>query len=162
LTVEQLGRQWLENNAGSWGSSAQALRLLKLGIKPPDTGSPPYNKAWWAIGPQVSSDIYGMLNPGMPNDGAKLVLRVSHINGYAEGTEGAVFISGMISLAFFEHDTRQIVRKAAQLISPQSPYRQCLDMVISMGQAGATPRQIFQAVNDRWVIEYPATNNAVV
>jgi hypothetical protein len=35
-------------------------------------------------------------------------------------------------------------------------------MVISMAGAGATAREIFQAVNDRWGIEYPATNNAVV
>jgi hypothetical protein len=27
LTVQQLGRQWLENNAGSWGSREQALLL---------------------------------------------------------------------------------------------------------------------------------------
>ena len=32
LTVEQLGQQWLENNAGSWGSSEQAHLLLKRGI----------------------------------------------------------------------------------------------------------------------------------
>jgi hypothetical protein len=32
LTVEQLGQQWLENNAGSWGSSEQALLLLKRGV----------------------------------------------------------------------------------------------------------------------------------
>jgi hypothetical protein len=32
LTVDQLGKQWLENNAGSWGSSEQALLLLKRGI----------------------------------------------------------------------------------------------------------------------------------
>src|SRR5215469_93532 len=40
LSVEQLGQQWLENNAGSWGSSEQALLLLKQGVKPPDTGNP--------------------------------------------------------------------------------------------------------------------------
>src|ERR1035438_8668496 len=38
LTVQQLGQQWLENNAGSWGSSEQALLLLKRGVKAPDTG----------------------------------------------------------------------------------------------------------------------------
>jgi hypothetical protein len=51
LTVQELGQQWLENNAGSWGSSEQALLLLKRGLKPPDTGHPRYNKLWWTIGP---------------------------------------------------------------------------------------------------------------
>jgi len=162
LTVEQLGSQWLENNAGSWGSSEQALLLLKRGMKPPDTGNPRYNKLWWTIGPQFSSDVYGALNPGMPDAAAEMARRLTHINGYAEGTDGAVFVSGMISLGFVETDTKEIVRKAAQLISPLSPYRQCLDMVISLAEAGKPPQVIFEAVTERWGIEYPATNNAVL
>ena len=54
LTVQELGQQWLENNAGSWGSSEHALLLLKRGLKPPDTGHPKYNKLWWTIGPAIS------------------------------------------------------------------------------------------------------------
>ena len=162
LTVEELGKQWLENNAGSWGSSEQALLLLKRGVKPPDTGSPRFNRLWWTIGPQFSGDVYGILNPGMPNQAAALARRLGHINGYAEGTDGAVFVAGMISLGFVEPDPKEIVRKAAQLISKLSPYRQCLDMVISMAEAGSTPQDIFRAINERWSIEYPATNNAVL
>jgi hypothetical protein len=162
LTVQQLGAQWLENNAGSWGSSEQTLLLLKRAVKPPDTGSPRYNKLWWTIGPQFSSDVYGALAPGMPNVAAEMARRLTHINGYAEGTDGAVFVSGMISLGFVESDTRQIVRKAAHLISPRSPYRQCLDMVISLAESGKSPQEINRAINERWGIEYPATNNAVV
>ncbi|HST08928.1 MAG TPA: ADP-ribosylglycohydrolase family protein [Terriglobales bacterium] len=162
LTVEQLGQQWVENNAGSWGSSEQALLLLKRGIKPPATGHPRYNKLWWTIGPQFSSDVYGALAPGLPNVGAALARNLGHINGYAEGTDGAVFVAGMISIAFAETDTHAIVRKAAALIHPDSPYRKCLDMVISMADAGRNPQEIFRAVDERWGIEYPATNNAVV
>ena len=162
LTVEQLGRQWLENSAGTWGSSEQTLLQLKRGIKPPDTGNPRYNKLWWTIGPQFSSDLYGILAPGMPNLAAEMARRFGHINGYAEGTDGAVFIASMVSLGFVESDSRQIVRKAAHMISPLSPYRQCLDTVISMAEAGKQPEEISRAINDRWGIEYPATNNAVV
>ena len=162
LTVEQLGQQWLENNAGSWGSSEQALLLLKLGLKAPDTGHPRYNKLWWTIGAQFSSDVYGALAPAMPNVAAAMARNLGHINSYAEGTDGAVFVSGMVSLAFAEKDTHSIVRKAAILIHPDSPYRKCLDMVITMAESGSQPEQIFRAIDERWGIEYPATNNAVV
>ncbi len=162
LTVEELGKQWLENNAGSWGSSEQALLLLKRGVTPPDTGSPRFNRLWWTIGPQFSGDVYGILNPGMPNQAAALARRLGHINGYAEGTDGAMFVAGMISLGFIEPDPKEIVRKAAQLISKLSPYRQCLDMVISMAEAGSTAQDIFRTIDERWGIEYPATNNAVL
>ena len=162
LTVQQLGQQWLQNNAGSWGSSEQALLLMKRGIRPPDTGHPRYNKLWWTIGPQFSSDVYGLLNPGMPNAAAEMARRLGHINGYAEGTDGAVFVSGMISIAFVEKDPHNIVRKAATLIHPDSPYRKCLDMIIAMADAGSSPDQIFRAIDEHWGIEYPATNNAVL
>lgn len=162
LTVAQLGEQWLENNAGSWGSSEQALLLLKRGIKPPDTGHPRYNKLWWTIGPQFSSDLYGALAPGMPNVAGALARQLGHINGYAEGTDGGVFIAGMISIAFAEHDTHEIVRKAASLIDSKSPYRQSIAMVISMAGKGLGPEEICRALDRQWGIEYPATNNAVL
>lgn len=162
LTVEQLGKQWLANNAGTWGSSEQTLLLLKRGIEPPATGSPRYNKLWWTIGPQFSSDLYGMLAPGMPDLAAKMARTYGHINGYAEGTDGAVFIASMVSVAFVEHDTKAIVKQAAHMISPRSPYRQCLDEVIAMAEAGNSPHEIADAITERWGIEYPATNNAVV
>jgi len=135
---------------------------LKKGIKAPDTGHPRYNKLWWTIGPQFSSDVYGALNPGMPNAAAAMARRLGHINGYAEGTDGAVFVAGMISIAFAEQDSRAVVRKAATLIHPDSPYRKCLDMIIAMADAGRSADEIFRAVDERWGIEYPATNNAVV
>src|SRR5258708_13752303 len=98
----------------------------------------------------------------MPNVAAAMARRLTHVNGYAEGTGGAAFVSGMISLGFVETDTKEIVLKAASLISPLSPYRQCLDIVISMAEAGKQPEEIFRVINERWGIEYPATNNAVV
>jgi hypothetical protein len=162
LTVEQLGEQWLENNAGSWGSSEQALLLLKRGVKAPETGHPRYNRLWWTIGPQFSSDVYGALAPGMPNLAGEMARHLGHVNGYAEGSDGAVFVAGMISIAFGEKEPHVVVRQAATLIDPASPYRQCLDMVIAMANSGASPEHIFRAIDERWGIEYPATNNAVV
>lgn len=161
MTVQQLGQQWKENSCGTWGSSEQTRLLLNRGIQPPETGHPKYNKLWFSIGPQFSADVYGALAPGMPNVAAKMAREYGHINGYAEGVDGAVFVAGAISLGFSEKDPKIIVRKAAQLIHPESPYRQCLDLVIRLADEGKTATEIFDAVEDRWHIEYPATNNAV-
>ncbi len=161
MTLDQLGEQWKENSAGSWGSSEQTRLALANGIPGSQAGHPRYNRVWWTIGPQFSADIYGMLAPGHVNLAGKLARKYGHINGDAEGVDGAVFMAGMVSLAFRETDPRAIVREAAQLIHPESPYRQCLDLVISMAEKGKTPEEIFSAVEDRWHIEYPAMNNAV-
>lgn len=161
MTVAQLGEQWKLNSAGAWGSSEQARLLLAKGLTAPDTGHPRYNRLWFSIGPQFSADVYGMVAPAMPNTAARIAREHGHINGYAEGTDGAVFMAGMVSLAFAETDARQVVRKAVRLIHPSSPYRQALDLVVRMAEAGATAEDVATAVEDRWHIEYPATNNAV-
>ena len=59
MSVEELGKQWIENSAGSWGSSEQSLSLLKRGIPAELCGHPRYDKLWFTIGPQFSSDVYG-------------------------------------------------------------------------------------------------------
>jgi hypothetical protein len=161
MTVEQLGKQWKENACGSWGSSEQARLNLQRGIKAPDCGHPRYNRLWFTLGPQFSSDAYGALAPGLPNVAAGMAREYGHVNGYAEGTDGAVFVAGMVSLGFVEADSRTIVRKATALIHPDSPYRRCLDQVVGMAAAGKPFEEIVAAVEDRWHIEYPATNNAV-
>ncbi len=161
MTLDQLGRQWQENSAGSWGSSRQTREALAKGIPGSQAGHPRHNRLWWTIGPQFSADLYGMIAPGDPNLAGRLARTYGHISGYAEGTDGAVFVAGMVSLAFRESDPRKIVREASKLIHPSSPYRQCLDLVISMGEEGKSPEEVFQAVEDRWRIEYPAMNNGV-
>ena len=161
MGVEQLGKQWMENSAGSWGSSEQARLLMNKGILPPDCGHPRYNKLWFSIGAQFSSDVYGALAPAMPDLAGEMARKYGHINGYAEGVDGGVFVAGLISLGFAEKDPKTIVRKAARLIDPASPYRKCLDMVIRMAGEGMAAADIFDEVERRWHIEYPATNNAV-
>jgi ADP-ribosylglycohydrolase len=161
MTAAQLGEQWKLNSAGAWGSSEQARLLLAKGLNAPDTGHPRYNRLWFSIGPQFSADVYGMITPGMPNTAARIAREYGHVNGYAEGADGAVFMAGMISLAFVENDSRNIVRKAARLVHAKSPYRQALDLVVTMAEAGASAEDVATAVEDRWHIEYPATNNAV-
>ena len=161
MTVAQLGQQWKLNSAGAWGSSEQARLLLAQGLSAPDTGHPRYNRLWFSIGPQFSADVYGMVAPAMPNTAARIAREYGHVNGYAEGADGAVFMAGMVSLAFVENDSREVVRKAARLIHPTSPYRQALDLAVRMADGGATAEDVATAVEDRWHIEYPATNNAV-
>ena len=161
LTVEQLGEQWAENRCGSWGSSEQARLNLAKGLKGADLGHPRYNKLWFTLGPQFSSDLYGALAPGLPNVAGRLARTFGHINGYAEGTDGAVFTAAAISLGFTTRDPQAVMRQAAGILHPSSPYRQGIEQVIALADAGKSFAEICAAIEDRWHIEYPATNNAV-
>jgi len=161
LTIEELGRQWLDNNAGTWGSSKHTRLNLERGIAAAEAGSPRYNPMWFSIGPQFSADIYGMLAPGRPNLAGHLARRLGAINGHAEGLDGGVFVAGMVSLAFVATRPERVVEGAARLVAEGSPYRECLNEVIGMAKAGKSFREVADAVERRWHREYPATNNAV-
>jgi hypothetical protein len=161
LTVEQLGQQWLENRCGSWGSSEQARLNLEKGLRGAEAGHPRNNRLWFTLGPQFSSDLYGALAPGLPNVAGRMARNFGHLNGYAEGTDGAVYTAAMISLAFKSGDTRQVVREAVQILDASSPYRQAIELVLARAAAGQAFAEVVNAVEDRWHIEYPATNNAV-
>jgi ADP-ribosylglycohydrolase len=161
MTVEQLGEMWKEYKAGTWGSSEQARLALEKGIKPPATGEPRYNRWFHTIGPQFSSGTYGMLSAGMVNLAGRLARYYTHINGYAEGCDGAVFVAACISEAFFEQDTEKIVRQASRLLSPKSNYRKALDQVLEGHSQGQDWRELASEVENRWRPEYPQYNNSV-
>ena len=161
MTVEQLGERWKEYQAGTWGSSEQARLLLEKGIKAPHTGEPRYNRWFHTIGPQFSSDMYGMITAGMINLAGATARQYSHVNGYAEGSDGAVFVAGCISEAFFEPDPEKIVRAAASLISPKSNYRKAIDQVLEGYTRRDDWRQLAREIEDRWRPDYPQLNNSV-
>ncbi len=161
MTVEQLGDVWKDYQAGSWGSSEQARLALERGIKAPETGSPRYNRWFHTIGPQFSADIYGMLAPGMVNVAGRMAREYSHVNGYGEGSDGAVFIAACVSEAFFENKPERIVRQAAQLIQPLSNYRKAIDQVLEGYDNGKGWKQLASETEARWRPDYPQMNNAV-
>jgi len=161
LTVQELGRQWAENNVGVGGSSGQARKNILKGIQAPWSGHPRYNRLWFTMGAQNRCDLYGMLAPGMPNLAGRLARNLQHINSYAEGTDGGVLVATMISMAFFEKDPRKLLRQAVKVLDPRTPHRQCLELVVALAKAGKTATECANAVMDRWQIEYPATNNSV-
>lgn len=161
MSVQQLGQVWKEHQAGSWGSSLEARLNLEKGVQAPETGHPRYNKWFHTIGPQFSSDIYGMITPGMINVAGGIARRYSHVNGYAEGSDGAVFVAACVSEAFFEKNPERIVRKAGQLIDPRSNYRKAIDQVLEGHAKGLGFLELARQSEDRWRPDYPQMNNSV-
>jgi hypothetical protein len=161
LTSEQLGKQWVENSAGTWGSSEQARLNVERGIDSPESGHPRYNRLWFTMGNQARGELPGMMNPGMPNAAAEWARKLGRVNSYAEGTDGGIWVAGMISLAFIEDDFRKIVKESINLLDPATPHHKCITQVITMAEAGHSFREIVDHVEDIWHIEYPASNNTV-
>ena len=74
---------------------------------------------------------HGIPAPYLVNLAGTVARRYSHVNGYAEGSDGAVFVAACISEAFFEKNPEKIVRQAAELIDPRSNYRKAIDFVLA-------------------------------
>lgn len=162
LTVAQLGEKWRRDRVGFAGSSAHARAALDRGVVAPASGHPRHNRAWFTMGNQCRGDLYGLLAPGMPGLAARLSRELGHVNSYAEGTEGGVLLSTMVSLAFVRSDHRAILREALEVLDPRSPQRQVVQEVLERAGRGETPREISEAITPRWRSRYPVFNNAVL
>ncbi len=162
LTVAQLGEKWRRDRVGFAGSSAHARAALDRGVAAPGSGHPRHNPAWFTMGNQCRGDLYGLLAPGMPDRAARLSRELGHVNSYAEGTEGGVLLSTMVSLAFVRSDHRAILREALEVLDPRSPQRQVVQEVLERAGRGETPREISEAITPRWRSRYPVFNNAVL
>ena len=137
MTLDQLGEQWKENSAGSWGSSErtrlrpsqrnqgsrgraaakqQALvdhraAVQRRHLRHARSGRSKPGRRNWPAGTGTST--------AMPRERtARCSWRAWSPSRSARPTHG------------------KIVRKAARLVHPASPYRQCLDLVISMAEQG--------------------------
>jgi hypothetical protein len=161
MTLEQLGQQWVDNRVGTWGSSEMARLNLERGVPATKSGHPRYNRLWFTMGNQCRGELFGLLAPGMPDVAATLSGKLGHINSYAEGADGGILVSTMVSLAFLESDPKKIIRLALDVLHQDTPHHRCISQVIAHAEAGMSFQQVCSAVEDDWHIVYPATNNAV-
>lgn len=121
VTSKDIALSWIGLIPAGWSAEEIALRNIRAGIFPPDSGkfNNPFNE--W-IGAQMRGAICGMVAPGNPKLAAELAWKdgeVSHINN---GILGEVFNAVMVSLAFIESDVKEVVRKAINLIPDDSEY----------------------------------------
>lgn len=121
ITSKEIGLSWVGLVPCGWSAEEFALRNLKSGIMPPESGTynNPFNE--W-IGAQMKAGICGMVAPGDPYMAAKLAWADGEIAHANNGILGEVFNAVMTSLAFVESDMKQILRQAIALIPKDSEY----------------------------------------
>lgn len=111
-------------------ASRTAMEAIEEGIKGPDSGSPNYNTWWHSIDAQIQGELMGLLTPGMGNPSRTYASMMAHMDNYAEGADGGIFVSCCMSEAFFEKDVEKLVRKALRSIHRDSAYaRMVRDML---------------------------------
>ena len=121
VSSADIAEQWVALVPMGWSAEDVALKNLKLGVFPPESGylNNPYRE--W-IGAQMRGAICGQLYPGDPEHAARLAFMDGQVSHHNNGVLGEVFNAVMVSLAYVETDIRSIVQKAIALIPEDSEY----------------------------------------
>ena len=121
LTSTDIAEYWIGYVPSGWSAEEMALRNIRWGIMPPESGRLGNPFGEW-IGAQMRGAICGQLAPGNPKEAARLAWmdgEVSHVNN---GIIGEVFNAMLVSLSFVENDMRRNVEDCISMIPKESEY----------------------------------------
>ena len=121
VTSEDIALSWVGLIPCGWSTEDLAVRNIKNGIFPPESGTwrNPFNE--W-IGAQMRAGVCGMAAPGDARLAAELAWKDGEVSHANNGILGEVFNAVMTSLAFVTDDVKEIVKKAINLIPKDSEY----------------------------------------
>lgn len=94
VTSEQIAEKWLELIADGYSAEEVALRNLRLGIRPPESGTHLNYYSDW-IGVQMRTMIHGMAAPGNPALAAELAVRDGAISHSNSGLLGGILMQSL-------------------------------------------------------------------
>ncbi len=121
VTSKEIALSWAGLVPCGWSAEEIALRNIKNGILPPESGTfrNPFNE--W-IGAQMKGGICGMVAPGDAHLAAKLAWSDGEVAHANNGILGEVFNAVLTALAFTETDVRTLLQDAIALIPADSEY----------------------------------------
>ena len=124
-TSKNISDEWIVRIPMGWSAEDFALKNLKVGINPPESGTfhNPFNE--W-IGAQMRGVILGQLYPGNIEKAAEAAFMDACISHARNGILGEVFNAMMASYAYVEKDIRKIIRNCIDLIPDDSEYGQVI------------------------------------
>jgi hypothetical protein len=114
------------NRAGRWN--------LRVGIAPPDSGHPQFNRHADDIDYQIEADFSGLICPGLPNEAIRLGEVFGSLMNYGDGIYGGQFVGGMVTEAFFENDVEKIIQAGLECVPRGSQLHECINDVIQWHQ----------------------------
>lgn len=159
LSSEDIALKWLAYIPMAWSAEDIALRNLKQGIFPPESGrfNNPYSD--W-IGAQMRGAICGMLAPGDAREAARLAWLDASISHDNNGILGEVFNAVLVSLSFSYIDTKELISETLLSIPRDSEYYHFANTALiqchnhdNWRDAWSVCEEIFREYN--WIHAYP-------
>lgn len=132
LTSNNIADMWLkELYTNMFTAEKIAFNNLKKGIYPPNSGI--NNNIYFDfIGGQMKGELWGLIAPGYPDIAEKYAKMDAQIAHNGEGILREIFISRIVSSAFFEKDPRKLIEMVIDKIPGDSLYRDFINKAIKL------------------------------
>lgn len=134
ITEQDIALQWIGLVPMGWSAEEVALRNIRYGIFPPQSGffCNPFRE--W-IGAQMRGAICGMLAPGNAKEAARLAWLDGSVSHHNNGIIGEVFNAILVSLSFVKRDMREVLRETISMIPADSEYFSVVNFAYQTAQA---------------------------
>ena len=151
ITNEQIGTSFAETEFPLWHANNEGRENVRKGIMPPDSGNKKNNPHCDDIDFQIEADLFGLLNPGMPQSSNAICDKFGRMVNYGDGLYGGLFVAAMYSHAFFESDIGRVIRLGLKSIPVGSTYSACIRDVIHWHKKNPDDwRATWKLIEDRW------------
>lgn len=159
LTAADIAEEWAALVPMGWSAEDVALKNIKLGIYPPESGfmNNPYRE--W-IGAQMRGAVCGMVAPGNLQKAARYAYMDGTVSHYNNGILGEIFNALLVSLAYVKNDIREIVEEVIQCIPKYSEYYEFISTALTYCKQYASWEEAWEAcepkfVRYNWIHAYP-------
>ena len=117
-TSLDIQRLWKKHQVRDWGGGAKALEIInKKDFIPPFIGQLEHGNIYsWCTEPYIENETVGCIAPGMPQTADMLTNRFAQTTGEYESVIWARFFGVMYSVAYFETNAVDAMKKASAVL----------------------------------------------
>jgi hypothetical protein len=152
VTATEMAEDWVKylNPDRIWGANKAAYLNFRKGIWPPWSGHPRYSRMGDAIDFQIESDLFGLINPGLPRISNAWCDKVGHIMNYGDGVYAGMAMAAMYSEAFFESDPRKLAEYSLKAIPAESGYAKMVRDVLDLHKNSYSWEEAWNILQKKW------------
>lgn len=166
VSAADIADQWLALIPFGWSAEDIALRNLKLGIYPPESGGRHNPFSEW-IGAQMRGAVCGMVVPGNAREAARLAWLDGSISHASNGILGEVFNAVLTARAFITQDMRTLVEEVVDMMPGDAEYTSVVRFALDQCQRTDEWEIAWQSCEEKyqmynWIHAYPNAAAQVV
>ena len=124
VSQRQAGIDFANSEYRLWCANEAGRNNLRIGIAPPDSGHPRFNKRPNDIDYQIEADYSGIVAPGLPQEAVRLGRLFGGLMNYGDGVWAGQFVGALYAKAFFTSDVNELLDAGLAAIPAESDYAQ--------------------------------------